>query len=52
MATHYRWLILSALIISALALYAVGSMAGFSVFLLLGAVFEIAFWVKLIGPKN
>ena len=47
-----RWLVLTLLIVAAIACYSVGFVAGFGFFLFVGVVFELMFWVKLINRKN
>ena len=46
-----RWLVTSLLLILALISYALGSVGGFAVFLVFGAVFELMFWINLFGKK-
>lgn len=43
-----RWLVLTLLISAAIASYAVGFMKGAGVFLVLGCLFELSFWVKFL----
>ena len=53
MAVPYsRYLALMLLLIAATVSYAVGSIAGFWMFILVGAVFEVAFWVKLFFGRH
>ncbi|GHF94649.1 hypothetical protein GCM10017161_23630 [Thalassotalea marina] len=51
MKSVYRWLILIALICAAISCYSYGSASGFFVFIVLGLVFEGAFWFKLFESK-
>lgn len=43
-----RWLILAGLIMMSLVFYSVSFVAGGTVFLVLGALFEMAFWFGLL----
>jgi len=43
----YRWSILSVLIVVAISFYSYGSSTGMFIFILLGFLVEIAFWLKL-----
>ena len=47
-----RYWIMLALVTGAIVCYAVGSMAGFGLFLAGGAVLELAFWHELIKRKR
>ena len=47
-----RYWILLALVTGAVVCYAVGSMAGFGLFLVGGGVLELAFWHELIKRKR
>jgi hypothetical protein len=47
-----RYWTLLALVTGAVVCYAVGSMAGFGLFLAGGAVLELAFWHQLIKRKR
>jgi len=42
-----RWLILTLLLIATVACYFVGFMIGVGVFLAIGIIFELVFWLKL-----
>jgi hypothetical protein len=47
-----RWPILLILISAAIGCYMIGFKPGFGFFLLLGAGFELAFWLKLFKRKK
>ena len=47
-----RYWILLALIAGAVVSYGVGSMAGFGLFLGIGAIFELAFWRELFKRRR
>lgn len=47
MNTIPRWLVLTLLIVAAVACYSVGFTPGMGLFLILGVVFELSFWLKL-----
>ena len=49
-----RWLILLGLIIAAAISYSIGFMRGVMIFVVLGILFELAFWVGLFrsDPKQ
>lgn len=52
MKTLYRWILLMALICAALGFYSYGSVTGAFVFIMLGLLFEAAFWFKLFKPNG
>lgn len=43
-----RWIVISVLLICAVACYLVGSVKGIGIFLIAGVLFELAFWLKII----
>lgn len=52
MNSFTRWLILAALIIAAIACYSYGSSTGLFVFIIIGAIFELAFWFGIFSRKS
>jgi hypothetical protein len=52
MLTLYRVIILLDCLLVAVACYAVGLSAGGTIFLVLGVVFEVLFWLGLFGGKG
>ena len=57
MIVSNRWLVLSVLIAAAIGCYLIGFRLGLTLFLVLGVLFELGFWFKLLkgpktGPKN
>jgi hypothetical protein len=52
MNTIIKWLILLALIFTAISFYSYGNSTGMFIFIILGFLFEGAFWLKLLGRKN
>ncbi|CCQ10029.1 hypothetical protein PALB_8940 [Pseudoalteromonas luteoviolacea B = ATCC 29581] len=52
MGKMYRILILLALIIASLICYQYGGQTGIFVFIILGFLFEAAFWLKLFPIKK
>jgi len=48
----YKIIFLLFCLIAALASYSVGSIRGFGLFIILGALFELAFWMGLFRIKN
>lgn len=52
MAIQIRGLLITFLIVAALFSYAVGSMSGLVFFVVLGGIFEMLFWFKLLGRKG
>ncbi len=52
MKTLYRVLILLALIITAIGFYSYGNSTGLFIFIILGFLFEGAFWLKLFKRKK
>ena len=46
------WLVLTVLLVAALLSYAIGFMPGFGVFIILGVVFELGFWIGLFNRQN
>ncbi|MEM7358371.1 MAG: hypothetical protein AAF431_04710 [Pseudomonadota bacterium] len=47
-----RWLILSLLIGAAVLCYIIGFTPGMGLFLILGMVFELSFWVKVFRHSD
>ena len=47
MKIKHRWLVTVGFLALACACYFIGSVAGFGLFLVLGVIFELAFWFKL-----
>lgn len=43
----YRWLLIIVLLLAAIASYSAGSSTGMFLFIILGFLFECAFWLKL-----
>ena len=52
MNTLLRWIILALLIFAALSFYSYGNATGLFIFILLGVVFEGAFWFGVFGKKK
>jgi len=52
MNSFTKWLILAALIIAAIACYSYGSSTGLFVFIIIGAIFELAFWFGVFSKKD
>lgn len=48
----YRWIILALLLFAALSAYSYGNATGVFVFIVLGFLFEGAFWFGLFGKKK
>jgi hypothetical protein len=47
-----RWIILPLLAIAAIFFYSIGNVSSLLVFLVIGFVFEIAFWLKAFPRKR
>ena len=47
-----RWLVLTLLVSAAIASYFVGLVKGAGLFLFLGCLFELSFWVKILRPSS
>ena len=52
MSTIMKWLILLALIFIAISFYSYGNSTGMFIFIILGFIFEVAFWLKLLKRKE
>ena len=52
MNSFTRWLILAVLIIAAIACYSYGSSTGLFVFIIIGAIFELAFWLGIFSKRS
>ncbi len=52
MKSLYRWLILLVLIFTAISFYSYGNATGAFIFIILGFLFEGAFWFKLFDRKR
>lgn len=52
MSTIMKWLILLALIFIAISFYSYGNSTGMFIFIILGFLFEGAFWLKLFKRKK
>ncbi|CAH9050755.1 hypothetical protein PSECIP111951_02135 [Pseudoalteromonas holothuriae] len=52
MKTVYRFLVLFALIVAAIASYTYSSTTGLFIFVMLGFTFEAAFWLKVFPNKK
>ncbi|WP_412970771.1 hypothetical protein [Glaciecola sp. MF2-115] len=52
MNTITKWLILLALIFIAISFYSYGNSTGMFIFIILGFLFEAAFWLKLFNRKK
>ncbi|MFB1036184.1 MAG: hypothetical protein QMC38_12640 [Sinobacterium sp.] len=52
MSTITKWLILLALIFIAISFYSYGNSTGMFIFIILGFLFEGAFWLKLLKRKE
>ena len=52
MNSFTEWVILAALILAALTCYSYGSSTGLFVFILIGALFELAFWFGIFSKKD
>lgn len=52
MNSFTRWFILFALIVAAIASYSYGSSTGLFVFIIIGAIFELAFWFGVFSKKS
>jgi hypothetical protein len=51
MNSFTRWIILAVLIGAAIACYSYGSLKGLFVFIIVGAIFELAFWFGVFSKK-
>jgi hypothetical protein len=51
MKTLHKWIILCALLLAAIASYSYGSSQGVVAFILIGVIFELTFWFKLLKKK-
>jgi hypothetical protein len=52
MSTITKWLILLVLIFTAISFYSYGNSTGMFIFIILGFIFEGAFWLKLLKRKE
>ncbi len=52
MNIFYKWVILAALLFSAIASYSYGFSHGVFIFVGLGMILELAFWLGLFGKKQ
>jgi hypothetical protein len=46
-----KWIILTVLILAAIACYSYGSSTGLFVFIVVGVIFELAFWFGVFSKK-
>jgi hypothetical protein len=51
MKTLHKWIILCTLLFAAIASYSYGSSQGVIVFVLMGMIFELMFWLKIFKKK-
>lgn len=47
MQTLYKWIVLTVLILAAMASYSYGFSEGVFLFVIVGVVFELSFWFRL-----
>ncbi|GHE76828.1 hypothetical protein [Thalassotalea profundi] len=47
-----KWIILAILILAALACYSYGNSTGLFVFMIMGVIFELAFWFGVFSKKG
>jgi len=52
MKIFHKWLIIAALLFAALTSYSYGFSEGVFIFIVLGAVFELAFWFEILSEKQ
>jgi len=52
MKPSYRWAILILLLIGALGFYLIGGIRGAGLFIIIGLVFELLFWVGIFKTKD
>ena len=48
----YKWLFILFCFIAAIASYSAGSVRGFGVFIILGVLFEMGFWIGILKIKT
>jgi hypothetical protein len=48
----YKWLFITFCLIAAIASYSAGSVRGFGLFMVLGMLFELGFWIGVFKIKT